>query len=55
MNGKNAFTPVTTVGPVTYSKTDKEGVDTLQLYVVKDGVFRAVGKPYAPEYYKSLK
>jgi branched-chain amino acid transport system substrate-binding protein len=55
MNGKNAFTPFTTVGPVTYSKTDKEGVDTLQLYVVKDGVFRAVGKPYAPEYYKSLK
>ena len=55
MNGENAYTPFTTVGPVTYSKTDKEGVDTLQLYAVKDGVFRAVGKPYAPEYYKKLK
>ncbi|MGD2011067.1 MAG: ABC transporter substrate-binding protein [Desulfobacterales bacterium] len=55
MNGNNAYTPYTTVGPVTYSKTDKEGVDTLQLYAVKDGVFRAVGKPYAPEYYKKLK
>ena len=28
MNGMNAFYPVTTVGPVTYSKTDKAGVDT---------------------------
>ena len=55
MNGENAYTPFTTVGPVTYSKTDKEGVDTLQLYAVNDGVFRAVGKPYAPEYYKKLK
>ncbi len=55
MNGNNAYTPFTTVGPVTYSKTDKEGVDTLQLYAVKDGVFRAVGEPYAPEYYKKLK
>jgi branched-chain amino acid transport system substrate-binding protein len=35
MNGINAFYPVTTVGPVTYSKTDKAGVDTLQLYAVK--------------------
>jgi len=54
MNDKNAYTPFTTVGPITYSKTDKEGVDTLQLYVVKDGVFRAVGKPYAPEYVKKI-
>ena len=55
MNGDNAYTPFTTVGPVTYSKTDKEGVDTMQLYAVKDGVFRAVGKPYAPEYAKKIK
>jgi branched-chain amino acid transport system substrate-binding protein len=55
MNGDNAYKPFTTVGPVTYSKTDKEGVDTLQLYVVNNGVFRAVGEPYAPEYVKKLK
>ena len=30
MNGKGAYDPHSTVGPVTYSKTDKEGVDTLQ-------------------------
>ncbi|MFZ0132138.1 MAG: ABC transporter substrate-binding protein [Desulfobacterales bacterium] len=54
MNDKNAYTPFTTVGPITYSKTDKEGVDTLQLYAVKDGAFRAVGKPYAPEYVKKI-
>jgi branched-chain amino acid transport system substrate-binding protein len=50
MNGFNAFYPLTTVGPVTYSKTDHMGVDSLQLYVVKDGVFRAVDKPFIPEY-----
>ena len=55
MNGANAYTPFTTVGPITYSATDKEGVDLLQLYAVKDGVFRAVDKPYAPEYAKKIK
>ena len=50
MNGLNAFYPVTTVGPVTYSKTDHAGVDTLQLYVVKDGAFKSVGKPFIPEF-----
>jgi branched-chain amino acid transport system substrate-binding protein len=50
MNGFNAFYPVTTVGPVTYSKTDHSGVDTLQLYKVTGGVFRAVGAPFIPEY-----
>jgi branched-chain amino acid transport system substrate-binding protein len=52
MNGPGAYTPFTTVGPVTFSKTDREGVDTLQLYVVKDGVFRSVGTPFLPESYK---
>jgi hypothetical protein len=33
---------------------DKEGVDNLQLYVVKDGVFRAEGKPFSPEYVKKI-
>jgi branched-chain amino acid transport system substrate-binding protein len=50
MNGENAFQPLTTVGPVTYSPSDRMGVDTLQLYVVKDGVFKAVGEPFTSEY-----
>lgn len=54
MNGTNAYSPYTTVGPVSYSKTDKEGVDTLQLYVVKGGAFRSVGTPFVPESYKKL-
>jgi branched-chain amino acid transport system substrate-binding protein len=55
MNGKNAFFPSTTVGPVTYSETDHAGVDTLQLYVVKDGTFKSVGKPFIPEYTSKIK
>jgi branched-chain amino acid transport system substrate-binding protein len=50
MNGYNAFYPLTTVGPVTYSQTDKEGVDELQIYRVEDGVFRAVDTPFTPEF-----
>jgi branched-chain amino acid transport system substrate-binding protein len=50
MNGDNAFSPGTTVGPVTYSKTDHAGVDSLQLYVVKDGAFRSAGEPFIPVY-----
>ncbi len=52
MNGDKAYQTLTTVGPVTYSPTDRMGVDTLQLYVVKDGVFRAVGEPFQPKYMK---
>lgn len=55
MNGFNAYYPVTTVGPVTFSKTDHAGVDTLQLYVVKGGVFKAVGKPFISEYASKIK
>ena len=55
MNGYNAFYPLTTVGPVTFSKTDREGVDTLQLYVAKGGVFQEVGAPFSPEYVKKIK
>jgi len=50
MNGDNAYSPGTTVGPVTYSKTDKAGVDTLQLYVAKNGGFQPEGQPFIPEY-----
>jgi branched-chain amino acid transport system substrate-binding protein len=55
MNGYNAFYPLTTVGPVTFSKTDREGVDTLQLYVVRGGVFHEQGLPFASEYMQKLK
>ena len=55
MNGINAFYPVTTVGPVTFSKDDHQGVDTLQLYVVKDGNFKSEGIPFIPEYTSKIK
>jgi branched-chain amino acid transport system substrate-binding protein len=55
MNGINAFYPVTTVGPVTFSKDDHQGVDTLQLYVVKDGNFKSEGTPFIPEYTAKIK
>ncbi len=50
MNGDKAFDPKTTVGPVTFSKTDHMGVDTLQLYVVENGKFKSAGEPFIPEY-----
>ena len=50
MNGDAAFSPGTTVGPVTFSSTDQVGVDFLQLYVVKDGSFKSVGEPFIPEF-----
>jgi branched-chain amino acid transport system substrate-binding protein len=46
MNGYNAYYPLTTVGPVTYSKTDRQGVDALQLYHCQDGIFRPMGLPF---------
>ena len=55
MNGDDAFSPGTTVGPVTYSKTDHTGVDTLQLYVVEDGAFKSAGEPFIPVYTEKIK
>jgi branched-chain amino acid transport system substrate-binding protein len=55
MNGAKAFQADTTVGPVTYSKTDHAGVDVLQLYRVDGGVFRSVGVPFSSEYIKKIK
>jgi len=52
MHGDKSFDPKTTVGPVTYSKDDKEGVDTLQIYRVENGVFHGVGEPFIPKYVK---
>ncbi len=55
MNGANSFSPGTTVGPVTYSKTDHAGVDSLQLYVVKNGEFKSAGSPFIPVYTEKIK
>jgi branched-chain amino acid transport system substrate-binding protein len=55
MHGANAYQPYTTIGPVTYSKTDHAGVDMLQIYTVKNGVFRKVGNPIQSFYMKKIK
>jgi branched-chain amino acid transport system substrate-binding protein len=55
MNGYNAYYPLTTVGPVTFSESDHQGVDFLQLYRVQSGVFQAVGVPFSSEYVKKIK
>lgn len=54
MHGDKAYDPKTTVGPVTFSKTDHEGVDKLQIYRAEGGVFKAVGEPFIPEYYSKI-
>lgn len=51
MNGDKAFDPKTTVGPVSYSATDREGVDAIQLYRAEKGGFKAVGAPFKPSLY----
>lgn len=55
MNGYNAYYPLTTVGPVSFSKTDREGVDSQQLYRAEGGIFKEVGAPFASEYVKKIK
>ncbi|MCK5836417.1 MAG: ABC transporter substrate-binding protein [Desulfobacula sp.] len=55
MNGDNAYKPYTTMGPVTYSKTDRAGVDMLQIYSVQNGAFHKVGSPMQSEYMKKIK
>jgi branched-chain amino acid transport system substrate-binding protein len=55
MNGKNAYYPYTTIGPVTFSKTDRAGVDMLQIYSVQNGAFKKVGEPIQSEYMKKIK
>lgn len=55
MNGANSFSPGTTVGPVTYSETDHAGVDSLQLYAVKNGEFKSAGSPFIPVYTEKIK
>jgi branched-chain amino acid transport system substrate-binding protein len=54
MNGEKAYQPYTTMGPVTYSETDRAGVDMLQIYQVQKGVFKKVGAPMQSEYMKKI-
>jgi len=55
MNGANAYHPYSTIGPVTYSKTDHAGVDMLQMYSVKSGAFKKLGAPMQSEYMGKIK
>jgi branched-chain amino acid transport system substrate-binding protein len=55
MNGAKAYQPYTTMGPVSYSTTDRAGVDMLQIYTVKNGAFKKVGSPMQSEYMKKIK
>jgi branched-chain amino acid transport system substrate-binding protein len=52
MHGYNAYYPLTGVGPVTFSKDDRQGVDMLQLYRAEEGVFKPVGAPFTSKYIK---
>jgi branched-chain amino acid transport system substrate-binding protein len=54
MNGDNAFIQ-NHGGTGHLFKTDKQGVDTLQLYAVQNGEFKSVGKPFIPEYTGKIK
>ena len=54
MNGYNAYYPLTTVGPVTYSADDHAGVDYLQIYKAVGGVFKSVGAPITSEFIKKI-
>jgi len=55
MNGNNVYNPYTTIGPVSYSKTDRAGVDMLQIYSVQNGAFKKVGQPMLSEYMQKIK
>ncbi|MBF0376969.1 MAG: ABC transporter substrate-binding protein [Desulfamplus sp.] len=55
MNGDKAYQPPTTVGPVTYSATDRAGVDSLQIYSVQQGKFKKIGTPITSEFIKKIK
>jgi len=54
MNGYNAFYSIATVGPITFSKNDRAGVDTLQIYTVQDSIFKPKGNPFVSEYIKKI-
>lgn len=50
-SGDKAFDPKTTVGTVSYSSADREGVDAIQIYRAVKGGFQAEGKPFKPALY----
>ena len=54
MSGFNSYFPLTTVGPVSFSKSDRAGVDSLQLYKAVGGVFQVVGQPFTSAYFKKI-
>jgi branched-chain amino acid transport system substrate-binding protein len=55
MNGDNSFTSYTSVAPVTYSPTDRAGVDPLQLYRSNGKEFIKFGNLIQSEYMKKIK
>ena len=55
MNGSNDYSPGTTVGPVSFSMSDRSGVDALQLYKATSGEFRSYGEPFTSEFYGKIK
>lgn len=55
MNGNNGYDPLTTVGPVTFSKSDRSGVDTLELYQVKKGKFQSMNQAFQSEYMSKIR
>lgn len=55
MNGEKSYSPYSTIGPVTYSATDRAGVDMLQISSVQGGVFKKIGTPIQSEYMKKIK
>lgn len=55
MTNYNSYHPLTCTGPVSYSKTDRAGVDMLQIYSVENGVFKKVGEPVQSEFIKKIK
>lgn len=54
LNGKNAFGSFAAVSPLTFSKTDRIGVDSVNIYEVKNGTFKAVGSVES-EYMKKVR
>jgi len=54
MNGKNAFDSFAAVSPVTFSKTDRIGVDSVNIYKVQSGEFKAISS-IESEYMKKVR
>ena len=54
MNGAKAYDSFAAVGPVSYSKDDRVGVDVVNIYKVDGGVFKAISS-IESEYMKKLR